>query len=89
MPSQEPPAVPARSPMRTAQTLASSPVTKPTTPAPALIKPSMGGINFVNFTACDRDSILNGVAPSGSHRTKQRRERERREREKRSTIEIS
>jgi hypothetical protein len=40
---------------------------------------SSGGadeINFVNFTPHDANRILNGVAPSGSSKTKARRERE-------------
>ncbi|CAK7210234.1 hypothetical protein SEUCBS140593_000765 [Sporothrix eucalyptigena] len=39
-----------------------------------------GGIGFVNFTAEDHDTLMNGVAPSGSSKTKARRERELQER---------
>jgi len=36
----------------------------------------MGEMSFVNFTPSDAFRILNGVAPSGSSKTKARRERE-------------
>lgn len=35
-----------------------------------------GGVGFVNFTPGDAGKILNGVAPSGSSKTKARREKE-------------
>ena len=39
--------------------------------------PSLGvAVDFVNFTPSDSKKILNGVAPSGSSKTKARREKE-------------
>ncbi|KAK1773141.1 hypothetical protein QBC45DRAFT_105636 [Copromyces sp. CBS 386.78] len=37
---------------------------------------SGGGIGFVNFTPLDHHTLMSGVAPSGSSKTKARRERE-------------
>ncbi|KAH8599280.1 hypothetical protein B0O99DRAFT_683258 [Bisporella sp. PMI_857] len=38
--------------------------------------PTMGTVDFVNFTPSDSKKILTGVAPSGSSKTKARREKE-------------
>ncbi|ROV98581.1 hypothetical protein VSDG_04337 [Cytospora chrysosperma] len=41
-----------------------------------------GGIGFVNYTPDDRNTLMGGVAPSGSSKTKARREKEALERER-------
>ncbi|KAH6683260.1 hypothetical protein B0J14DRAFT_575515 [Halenospora varia] len=50
-----------------------SPKTKHSTPRTS---PSLGAVDFVNFTPSDSKKILTGVAPSGSSKTKARREKE-------------
>lgn len=39
-------------------------------------KKKNGGIGFVNFTPEDHGYLMNGVAPSGSSKTRARREKE-------------
>jgi len=52
---------------------------------PALCMPGETELAFVNYTPLDKTRILNGVAPSGSSKTKARREREAAEKRKRLT----
>jgi len=51
----------------------------------ALCIPGETELAFVNYTPLDKTRILNGVAPSGSSKTKARREREAAEKRKRLT----
>ena len=53
--------------------------------SPALSIPGETELAFVNYTPLDKTRILNGVAPSGSSKTKARREREAAEKRKRLT----
>jgi len=53
--------------------------------SPALCIPGETELAFVNYTPLDKTRILNGVAPSGSSKTKARREREAAEKRKRLT----
>jgi hypothetical protein len=51
-----------------------------TAPAPADGSP---GLTFMNFTMDNKETIIKGVAPSGSGKTKQRRDREAAEKTRR------
>lgn len=68
-----------RSPIATRRR--ASPKKRTVEPTPAIS--SEGGIAFMNFTAQDANSILSGVAPSGSSKTKARRAKEEADRRKR------
>lgn len=53
-----------------------SSTTTPTTPFACSPGLGGGGVDFVNFTPSDKTVLMQGVAPSGSSKTKARREKE-------------
>jgi hypothetical protein len=70
--------------VRKAATFAASGTGTATTPTTTAM-PGEGspGLHFMNFTMDNRDTIIKGVAPSGSGKTKLRRDREEAEKSRR------